>query len=74
MKLTVAPAFDFDNYKDTIRIHSRYRNGLRSGRLAKVSVVGGLSTLVVVRGLGDDEIESIRMDLETRRRLQVFAC
>jgi hypothetical protein len=71
MKLTVKPAFDFDNYKDTIRIHSTYRNGLRSGRLAKVSVVGGLNTIVVVRGLSDEDSELIRMDLETRRRLQV---
>jgi hypothetical protein len=71
MKLTVKPAYDFDNYKDTIRIHSAYRNGLKSGRMAKVSVVGGLNTIVAVRGLDDADRESIRMDLETRRRLQV---
>jgi hypothetical protein len=71
MKLTVKPAYDFDNYKDTIRIHSAYRSGLKSGRMAKVSVVGGLNTIVAVRGLDDADRESIRMDLETRRRLQV---
>jgi hypothetical protein len=71
MILTVKPAYEGDNYKDTIRIHSSYRNGLKSGRLGRVSVVGGESTIVAVRGLDDTDREIIRIDLETRRRLQV---
>ncbi len=71
MLLTVKPAYDGDNYKDTIRIHSSYRNGLKSGRLGRVSVVGGENTIVAVRGLDNQDREIIRVDLETRRRLQV---
>jgi hypothetical protein len=71
MLLTVKPAYDGDNYKDTIRIHSSYRNGLKSGRLGRVSVVGGENTIVAVRGLDNQDREIIRIDLETRRRLQV---
>jgi hypothetical protein len=71
MILTVKPAYDGDNYKDTIRIHSSYRHGLKSGRLGRVSVVGGENTIVAVRGLDNQDREIIRIDLETRRRLQV---
>jgi hypothetical protein len=71
MKLQVMSAYDGDNYKDMISIHSSHRRGLKSGRLGKVSVVGGESTIVAVRGLDSLERDLIRIDLETRRRLQV---
>lgn len=71
MKLTVRPSFVEDNYKDTVRVHRKYRRGLKSGRLARIGVHSGESSIVAVRGLDDDEVEDIRVDLETRRRLKV---
>jgi hypothetical protein len=71
MKLTVMSAFDFDNYKDTVRVHRSARNGIRSGKLVRLSVVGGLSTIVAARGLDELHQDIIRIDLENRRRLQV---
>jgi hypothetical protein len=71
MRLTVKEGFGHDTYKDTLRIHSSHRSGIRSGHLAKIWVTGGKSAIVAVRGLDDDEQDVIRLDLETRRRLAV---
>ena len=71
MRLEVHQGFDFDNYKDVVRIHSDHRKGIRSGRIAKVWVTDGGSTIAAVRGLDDGEENWVRMDLETRRRLDV---
>ena len=71
MRLTVKEGFGYDTYKDTIRIHSEHRLGVRSGHLAKVWVANGKSAVVAVRGLSDSERDVIRLDLETRRRLDL---
>lgn len=71
MRLTVKEGFRHDAYKDTLRIHSSHRLGIRSGHLAKVWVSEGNSAIVAVRGLEDEEHNVIRLDLETRRRLGV---
>lgn len=71
MRLTVHQGFETDNYKDTVRIHTSQRGGIRSGHLARVTVKDGASTVVAVRGLDDGEEDYIRLDLETRRRLKV---
>jgi hypothetical protein len=71
MRLEVHQGFDFDNYKDVVRIHSDHRKGIRSGRIAKVWVTDGGSTIAAVRGLDDGEENWVRVDLETRRRLDV---
>lgn len=71
MKLRVREGYDHDTYKDTVRIHSSHRAGIRSGHLARLSVVGGASAVVAVRGLADTQKDNLRLDLETRRRLEV---
>lgn len=71
MRLTVHQGYDFDNYKDVIRVHNVHRAGVKSGRLVRVRTDKGGSTVAAVRGLNDEEKSWTRMDLETRRRLKV---
>src|SRR5271169_4947686 len=71
MQLKVKGAPPGDVYKDTIRIHKIHRHGIKSGRLAQVSVIGGKSTIAAVRGMWDGDKTSILLDLETMRRLGV---
>lgn len=71
MQLTVHQAYDFDNYKDIIRIHKSRRGQIHSGHLVRVSVRDGKSTIAAVRGLDPGEEDWIRLDLAMRRRLGV---
>jgi hypothetical protein len=70
MLLTVKEARIYDVNKDIARVHKDERNELRNGEIARISV-NGRSTLVVVRGIEDEHRGEILLDEETRNRLQV---
>jgi hypothetical protein len=72
MKLRVHDAYKDDVYKDTIRVHRSGRNEIKTGTIVRVTVEDtGERSLVVIRGLGNNEKGQIFLDLETRRRLGV---
>ena len=53
------------------RIHISLRNGVKRGRLAKVTVDNGRSEILAVRGIERQKRDFIRLDFEVRDRLHV---
>jgi hypothetical protein len=76
MKLTVRQLPVEDIYKDLVRIPEIHRQDSESatileGTICKLSVSGGKSKLVSVRGCGASEEPKILMDDRTRKELHV---
>ena len=68
-KLTVHDAKQNDVYRDIVRVHHSQRNGIREGKICRVSAVGGRAVLLAVRGLPDTEKGYIRLDEICKDRL-----
>ena len=64
-----------DVYRDVVRIPERHRKNkgriVPEGTIVKLSVSGGASTVVWLRGMGDTAEAWIRMDDKTRNDLGV---
>lgn len=71
VELTVRQAKYDDVYTDIVRVNKDNRNGVREGRICRVSILGGESGLFAVRGLPDKDGAIIRLDEVGRDKLNL---
>src|SRR5205809_905799 len=73
VRLRVAETFGADEYKDIARVHweQRGKPSIKIGRIVKLSIVGGESRIVAIRGLDDKDKGKIRLDFVNRNEMKL---